>query len=225
MADIWTDRLSEYVDDELNAVERTAVEAHLAACRECSLAIDEMREVVARAGRLRGRPPAADLWPGIESRLGAAAAAGPLPFQRRARRRFTFTLPQLVAAGLALMLMSGGGVWVLQHGGRATSMPPVAATIGDPVGAAPFADPGYDEAIADLQQVFEGGRAALDATTVKALEANIAAADAAIDASRRTLAADPANVALQNQLAQARQRKLAVLRRAAALVGGKSEVR
>lgn len=225
MADIWTDRLSEYVDDELNAVERTAVEAHLAACRECSLAIDEMREVVARAGRLRGRPPAADLWPGIESRLGAAPAAAPLPFQRRALRRFTFTLPQLVAAGLALMLMSGGGVWVLQHGGRATSMPPVAATIGDPVGAAPFADPGYDEAIADLQQVFEGGRAALDATTVKALEANIAAADAAIDASRRTLAADPANVALQNQLAQARQRKLAVLRRAAALVGGKSEVR
>lgn len=225
MADIWTDRLSEYVDDELNPVERTAVEAHLAACRECSLAIDEMREVVARAGRLRGRPPATDLWPGIESRLGAAAAAGPLPFQRRALRRFTFTLPQLVAAGLALMLMSGGGVWVLQHGGRATSMPPVAATIGDPVGAAPFADPAYDEAIAALQQVFEGGRAALDATTVKALEANIAAADAAIDESRRTLAADPANVALQNQLAQARQRKLALLRRAAALVGGKSEVR
>lgn len=228
MADIWTDRLSEYVDDELNAVERTAVEAHLAACRECSLAIDEMREVVARAraGRLRGRPPATDLWPGIESRLGAAAAAGPLPFQRRALRRFTFTLPQLVAAGLALMLMSGGGVWVLQHGGRATSMPPVAATIGDAAGApAPFADPGYDEAIADLQQVFEGGRAALDATTVKALEANIAAADAAIDESRRTLAADPANVALQKQLTQARQRKLTLLRRAAALVGGKSEVR
>jgi len=50
-----------------------------------------------------------------------------VPFQPRvAARRFSFTMPQLVAAGLALMVMSGGGVWVLQHGGRATEAPAVA---------------------------------------------------------------------------------------------------
>ena len=69
MADTWIDRLSEYIDDELTAPERAALDAHLTSCRECSVALDELRQVVARAGQLTGRPPAADLWPGIEPRL------------------------------------------------------------------------------------------------------------------------------------------------------------
>ena len=124
------------------------------------------------------------------------------------------------------MVMSGGGVWVLQHGGRATAMPPVAATepARDPVPVLPaaIADPRYDEAIADLQQALASGRSALDATTIKILEANLEAIDAAIEQSRRALADDPANVYLNNHLADARQRKLALLRRATALVGGKT---
>ena len=220
MADIWIDRLSEYIDDELTVAERAALDAHLAACRECAVALEELREVIARAGRLPGRPPAADLWPGIEPRLRAAAPAGPLPFQSRAIRKFSFTLPQLVAASLALMVMSGGGVWVLQHGGRATSMPPVVATAGDPAPVVPagLADPRYDEAIADLQQALASGRSAIDATTIKVLEANLEVIDSAIDESRRALAEDPGNVYLKNHHAAARQRKLALLRRAAALV-------
>lgn len=213
MADDWTDRLSEYLDDELAAGERAALEAHLGSCRDCAVTLEELREVVGRAGRLPARPPAADLWPGLESRLAG-----------RARRRFTFTLPQLVAAGLALMVMSGGGVWVLQHGGRATSMPPVVATdpMRDPVVPAGASDPRYDEAIADLQQALDAGRSALDATTIKILESNLRSIDTAIDQSRRALAGDPANVYLNNHLADARQRKLALLRRATALVAGKS---
>jgi tetratricopeptide (TPR) repeat protein len=111
-------------------------------------------------------------------------------------------------------------VWLLQHGGRATSMPQVAAT-SDAVPAA-LADPRYDEAIADLEQALNAGRAELDPTTIKILEANLAAIDKAIAESRQALAADPANVYLNNHLADARQRKLALLRRAAALAGGKT---
>jgi tetratricopeptide (TPR) repeat protein len=146
-----------------------------------------------------------------------------LPFHARATRRFSFTLPQLVAAGFALMVMSGGGVWVLQHGGRATSMPPVAAVTETPPSALPagLADPRYDEAISDLEQALDAGRSQLDATTIKILEANLDAIDKAIDDSRKALAADPANVYLNNHLAGARQRKLALLRRATALVGTK----
>jgi tetratricopeptide (TPR) repeat protein len=129
-------------------------------------------------------------------------------------------MPQLVAAGLALMVMSGGGVWVLQHGGRATDAPPVAAFAsgGDAVAPASLADPRYDEAIADLEQALQAGRADLDPGTVKILETNLDAIDKAIDESRRALAADPANVYLNNHLADARQRKLALLRRATAMV-------
>jgi len=218
MTDQWNDRLSDYIDDELTPEERAQFEAHLTTCRECTVTLDELREVVARAGALTPRPPAADLWPGIEPRLERAAV---VPFQPRvAARRFSFTMPQLVAAGLALMVMSGGGVWVLQHGGRATEGPAVAAFAPGSDGVAPasLADPRYDEAIADLEQALQAGRADLDPGTVKILETNLDAIDQAIDESRRALAADPANVFLNNHLADARQRKLALLRRATAMV-------
>ncbi len=227
MADTYTDRLSEYLDDELSPAERTELAAHLETCHDCRVTLDELRAVAAHAAALAPRPPANDLWPGIEPRLShAGRQASVTPFRARASRRISFTLPQLVAAGIALMVMSGGGVWVLQHGGRATSMPPAAAV--DPkdpaVAALPasLADPRYDEAIADLQQALDAGRSDLDPATIKVLETNLAAIDAAIAQSRQALDADPSNVYLNSHLAEARQRKLALLRRAAALVGGKT---
>jgi len=226
MTDTWNDRLSEYLDDELTPGERAALEAHLATCRDCTETLEELRAVVARAGALPARGPDADLWPGVAERIENAPAV--IPFLTRSRRRFSFTLPQLVAAGLALMVVSGGGVWVLNHGGDATSGPPVAAqaVAGQGGAAAPetnivpasFVDPRYDEAIADLQQTLQDGRAQLDPQTVRILEANLDAIDKAIDQSREALAKDPANLYLHNHLADARQRKLALLRRAVEMV-------
>ena len=222
MSDNYTEQLSDYLDDELTQSERLELDAHLETCRECRVTLDELRAVVARAAALPARPPATDLWPGIEPRLShTARATGVRTFRARPPRRISFTLPQLAAAGIALMVMSGGAVWVLQHGGRTTSMPPVAATSG-PVVPASLADPRYDEAIADLQQALNAGRNELDPATIKVLEANLAAIDAAIEQSRQALAGDPSNVYLNSHLAEARQRKLALLRRAAALVGGKT---
>ena len=122
------------------------------------------------------------------------------------------------SAGLALMVVSGGGVWVLNHGGRTTEAPLVEAAPQTGVLPVSFADPRYDEAIADLQQTLQDGRAQLDPQTVRILEANLDAIDKAIDQCRQALAADPANLYLHNHLAEARQRKLALLRRAAEMV-------
>ena len=83
-------------------------------------------------------------------------------------------------------------------------------------------DPRYDEAIADLLQALESQRGQLDATTIAVLESNLKTIDAAIEQSRRALAEDQENVYLNNHLADARQRKLALLRRATALAGGKT---
>jgi putative zinc finger protein len=246
MTDTWTDRLSEYLDGELTPGERAALEAHLASCRTCTETLEELRAVVARAGALPSRPPDADLWPGVAERIDSAPAV--IPFVTRSPRRFSFTLPQLVAAGLALMVVSGGGVWVLNHGGAVTSSHGVATQaagaqavagqsgvgqngagqVGAGQGAAAgpdanvvpasFADPRYDEAIADLQQTLQEGRAQLDPQTVSILEANLDAIDKAIDQSREALAKDPANLYLHNHLADARQRKLTLLRRAVEMV-------
>ena len=222
MTDQWTDRLSEYLDDELAPVERAALEQHVASCLGCAAALDELREVVARASGLTARPPAADLWPGIVPRLDRVRSVAQPP-EARVSRRFSFTLPQLIAASLALLVMSGGAVGVLQHGGRATDLPRLGAA--SDVDAAPvpalLTDPRYDEAIADLQQALEAGRSQLDPGTIKVIETNLGAIDAAIDQSRRALATDPANVYLHNHLAAARQRKLALLRQGVGLLNHK----
>ena len=215
MTDTWNDRLSEYLDGELTGDERAALEAHLAVCRDCTDTLAELRAVVARAGALLPRAPEEDLWPGVAKRIDAPPTV--VPFLTRTRRRVSFTVPQAIAAGLALMVMSGGGVWVLNHGGRATDMPRV-ETAETPVMPVSFSDPRYDEAIADLQQTLQDGRMQLDPQTIRILETNLDAIDKAIEQCRQALAADPANLYLHNHLAEARQRKLALLRRAAAMV-------
>ena len=221
MHEKYIDRLSDYLDDELDPAARAEIDAHLAGCRECAVTLDELRAVAAKARALPPTPPQNDLWPGVEARLSRQGDVR--PFRPRMTRRISFTLPQLVAAGLALMVLSGGAVWLSRIGGRATSLPPVAAERGTPtpgdVSPVLFADPRYDDAIADLQQSLQAGRAKLDPETVRVLEANLAVIDRAIEQSRRALADDPMNVYLNGHLAAAKKRKLALLRRASALVG------
>src|SRR4051812_10066359 len=124
MTDQWTDRLSDHLDDELDAATRADLDAHLAACADCTSTLQDLRAVAARAASLTPVPPSAELWPGVEAQLSRGVLA---PFRLRPARRFSFTFPQLVAAGLALMVLSGGGVWISQVGGRNTSLPLVEA--------------------------------------------------------------------------------------------------
>lgn len=212
MADNWTPRLSEYIDDELDAAGRTAVEAHLESCAECRETLDGLRRVVARAAEVTDTPPDADLWPAIATRIGGARAGRPPVW----RRRVSFTLPQAVAAGLTLVLASAAGVWLLVSG---TGVGPAGGPDAPPAGVvrASLADDTYDHAVNDLEQVLAEGRDQLDPRTYAVIERNLRAIDRAIAESRRALEADPGNVYLNNHLATARQRKLSLLRRATAL--------
>jgi hypothetical protein len=144
-----------------------------------------------------------------------------VPFARPAQRRFSFTLPQLVAAGLALMVVSGSMVWVSRLGDPRTSVP-VAQAQPDPAAEpalSPVAltDVNYDQAIADLEKVLEEGRSRLDPETVQILEENLRTIDLAIDQARKALRSDPESVYLNSHFAASRNRKLALLRRASAL--------
>jgi anti-sigma factor RsiW len=222
---LWADRLSEYVDGELAVAERRGVEAHLAGCAECREALGELQAVANRARSLTDQAPAADLWPAIATRIGGDSQRGPRVLELRAARRFSFTLPQLVAASLALMVMSGGMVWLARLGGERTDIPGINAVAPSPgstpaavaVLPATFAEAHYDEAIADLQQTLEADRARLDPETVRVLERSLIAIDSAIEECRRALAADPANRYLSDSLVAAKKRKLGLLRRATAL--------
>ena len=225
--DPWTDRLSEYLDGELPEWERVALESHLESCAECSVIVSDLRRVVRRARTLKNQPPANDLWPGIATRIGASTAetrpVADLGAHRLARRRWAFSLPQLAAAGLALMTLSGGAVWMLSTPAKqivvAPAPPaPIQSTPAVSVGLKPNATQSYAAAVADLEQVLAQGRGKLDSTTVRIIEQNLAAIDRAIAEAQRALDADSANMYLNTHLAETMRRKLDLLRQAAALV-------
>jgi anti-sigma factor RsiW len=229
MTDIWTDRLSEYLDGELRAEERTALEDHLRHCVACGAALADLKRIVRRARALDDRQPEQDLWPGIAARIGVPAAAATeaveIRLAGRAPRRWTFSLPQLAAAGIALMAVSGAAAWLLHPAGTAVvvtrqSTPPVVM----PVAAGPArpAERSYDVAVAELQQVLTQNRGRLDTTTVRVIEQNLATIDRAIAQAQRAVAADSANIYLNSHLAETMRRKLELLRQAAALVSAVS---
>src|SRR5512144_1370842 len=106
----WTDRLSEYVDGELDAATVRALEAHLAGCADCRAIADDLRQVSAMGRTLPELPPATDLWPVIESRMHASGVV-PLRPRIATRAGMFVSWPRLAAAGLLLGLVSGGAVY------------------------------------------------------------------------------------------------------------------
>jgi tetratricopeptide (TPR) repeat protein len=224
------DQLSDYVDGELTPPRLAELERHIAGCGECRTIVAELRSVKERAVSLPNIPPRMDLWDGVADRLSEARPASVTPIRQRARRTFAFTMPQLAAAGIALMIMSGGLVWLAERGDSRADFPAVSASLetvenvpSAPSGRAENAslvDTHYDGAVEDLEKILDDGRDRLDPETIRILEQNLETIDKAIDQSRRALEADPSNTYLNNHLAAARQRKLALLRRATALTIG-----
>ena len=223
MGDQWTDRLSEYLDDELPPGERAALEAHLRQCVACGAVLADLKRIVARAAGLEDRAPDRDLWPGIAERIGATTTPGVVALDA-ARRRWSFSLPQLLAAGIALTALSGGAAWLLHPAAQR----PIASRAPAPTPAVTLAagprsaGRSYDAAVADLERVLDAGRGRLDTTTVRVIERNLATIDSAIAQAQRALAVDSANLYLNSHLAETMRLKLELLRQAAALVSSVS---
>jgi tetratricopeptide (TPR) repeat protein len=219
--DAFTSQLSDYIDDELSAAERQSIETHVAECAACRATLGELRRVVAQAANLKDSAPVNDLWPGIDARIRRGSATARVsPFRRAISARLSFTIPQIAAAGLTLMVLSGGLVWMARSGDPRADMQPIRAQVQEEepaVTPANFANKHYDAAIAQLERTLDEGRKSLDPETVRVLEQSLASIDRAIDQCRRALESDPSNVYLNTHLADARQRKLVLLRRAAAL--------
>lgn len=263
--DPWRDRLSEYLDGDLDGADRATLEEHLHGCADCRATIAELRTVVAVASHLEDQAPPRDLWPGVRDRIRAAMAehvatseapaitaavpaavpatpddgtqapsrGSAIPFRHRPSRRISFTIPQLAAAGVALMLVTGAAIRLVAPvpGGNTTATgletpgmntPWLAdagiypANAADPTNSARFtsyqAETEYDAAVADLERVLAEGRGRLAPATIAILEENLATIDRAIVEARNALAEDPANIYLTNYLADTMRRKLELLR-------------
>ena len=209
MNDNWTNRLSEYIDGELDATEREALEAHLATCGHCYAILGDLRQVVARAKTLQDTAPATNLWTGIAREIRREQA--PARRDRLGRRRFSLTVGQLLAASIALMLISGSGAWLalrpqpVADGGRLGNREALARQV-DWTGRT-------DEAIADLQTALAQNEKRLDTATVRIVRQNLAIIDRAIADARIAVQNDPGNAYLNLHLATTMRRKVELLRR------------
>jgi hypothetical protein len=143
MHDAWTDRLSEYLDDELAPAERAELDAHLRGCLACRRVLGELRRVTLHAAALSDAAPARALWPEVAARIGhprvELAPADELAARRRTRP------PLRWVVGLAAVLALGIGIGrTLPH----ASAPAVVATTTAP----PQTDPYHVAAVEHLSR-------------------------------------------------------------------------
>jgi len=230
----WEARLSDYLDDELTAGERLELEDHLRGCASCAAVLEDLRAVVARAdGCATESVPANDLWEGIRPRLQPRQ---PRAAWRRALDVITrspatpawwrvpaFAAAAVLVVGLASLLWLRGGTTLSPSApgaepGQYAQGEQGAGTL-RPVDREPRtleASREYYDTVAHLRRIV-GERLTHDPRVVEVLDSNLAAIDGAIAGYRDALVANPADETLKRRLEQARERKVEILRQAAAL--------
>ena len=174
-------------------------------------------DILAQAiGQWREETPARDLWPGVMARLDTAAMSP-------RRRQIAFTLPQLAMAASLLIAVASGLTWIAARPDAPAKQDIVVAQnepnglVEGDVQNANFADAQFNAAVTDLERILRDERDRLDPRTVLVIERNLKAIDDAIREARMALNDDPANTYLNSHLADARRRKLELLRHATTL--------
>jgi hypothetical protein len=234
----WTDRFSDYLAEDLDDATRDGLEEHLSGCGACRRALEDLRDVVARARGLEDLEPPRDLWPGI-----AAAIGGPVRAQgegrsgtvialptasagtgRDRRTRIAMTPRQLAAAAVVLIAISvaatswagpGLGARAAAPGTASEESVDGAVTVAADVPEPPEA---LSSELSELEDVLRAAHARLDPNTVRIIERNLNVIERAIADSRQALAVDPENEFLEHHLNRVYERKLEYLRDAARVI-------
>ena len=224
MQNRWMDRVSAYVDGDLDLAERELFEDRMAEDAELRRAVEEVQDLVTRAAGLGPIEPPSDLWAAIEARI-----AGPAPRQLRpstpAPRPNWWRRAILIAAGLAVMVVSGSAGWWLHDFGTPT--PDNVASIERPHLEAPAADASaanfsdqeerLSENITDLEAILIEHGDRLDPDTREAIAETLRVIDAAIADAHRALRDDPNSDFLHAHITNSMERKVRLLEDAARL--------
>ena len=65
------ERLSDWLEHDVDATTRTMLERHVADCARCTALVADLKSIRAQAASLPGLVPSRDLWPEIEARIQA----------------------------------------------------------------------------------------------------------------------------------------------------------
>jgi hypothetical protein len=223
------ERTHDLIDGLLSSEVAERARRHMDVCAPCRDRYASLAELTAelRSVPRDAAPPPPEVWEAIARRIdGTKPSAAPeadvlvLPGTRPARRRVSFTIPQLAAASLVLATASAGVLWM------ATSRPTIETAPGStaPTGAARFAtdDTSYDTALDELITIVETARPNLAPETLIALDQSLAEIDAAIADIAAALETDPASGLLQSMLINQQRSKLRVLSQVATLTQARS---
>ncbi|HVA57908.1 MAG TPA: zf-HC2 domain-containing protein [Gemmatimonadaceae bacterium] len=241
--EVFSQRLMDFLEGDLDGAPRNALEAHARQCAACGALLADLRRLSAEASRLPTLTPSRDLWgSGIAARIEA-------PVVPLAPRRLSWRSPRIVTAGLAaaLVLAAALGYETARRGAPQPGAPSASAgpVMQQPVpdvrrpvdgAAAPAPSRGavlaanraadatpaavqesYDSEISGLRAILDARRSQLDTTTVAVIEKNLAVIDSAIVQCRAALTKDPASRYLMRSLSQSLDTKVQLLRIAAGL--------
>jgi len=205
--------LSDLLDDAVDAPARARADEHLAACDACFSRLQRMRVLVGHASGLpRSMPAPVDEWQRVRGRLDARRRAESMsPWWTRRSA--------LLAAGLALVILSSG-VTALLVGGRqdvaVQPAPPPAAT--NPIMPRLAAlEHEYAMVTGDLERELAAHKHTLAPETIAAVERSLRTIDAAIAEAREALALDPASETVARLLVAGHDQKVELLRHATRL--------
>lgn len=237
--------LSDYLESTLDPAVRAALESHAARCDRCRALLADVSAITTSAAALPELEPSRDLWPGIVDRIAAPVVTLPVAGRRAADRSFVrpwYLAPAPLAAAAALLIAatvsvtllatrtSPSGPSTVASSGASTpdtqsvdslpAIPAPAPRVKNVSGSKPNAVPVqqiYASEIAELDSIVRDRRSQLDTGTVAVIEKNLRIIDQAIAQSRAALARDPNSGFLHNQLNNALNQKIALLRTVALL--------
>lgn len=212
----WTDKLSEYLDGELDGDEAERLESRLEVEPQLRVLLEELRSVKRTASERPDFEAPGGLWQGVRDRIEPAHRPAAPTESATWRRRLMFTPPQLAAAA-AVVLLLGVGIGRMSD----PAAPPVGGEPATPVSETAVG-PRYPQFVADLEGRLGAGREVLDPETVRVIEQSLATIDSAIIQARTALEADPNNVYLNHHLASARAKKLRLLEDATSLIAART---
>ena len=236
--------LSDYLEGTLDPAARATLESHAAGCDRCRALLADVSAITTAAAALPDLEPSRDLWPGIVDRIAAPVVTLPVAGSRTAQRSYVrpwYLAPAPLAAAAAVLIAATVGLTLLTTrtnpaGTSVVASNParIAAPSADSLPAIPAPAPRvknvsgtkpnavpvqqiYASEIAELDSIVRDRRSQLDTGTVAVIEKNLKIIDAAIAQSRAALARDPNSGFLHNQLNDALNQKIALLRTVALL--------
>ncbi len=215
--DAFARLLADWLEDDLRPTLRASMDAHRAGCGECAALVASLDDLRTEAAALPPLEPPADLWAGIERRIGTRVVALPVrgPATDGVGRRGTpsWLRSGWAAAAAALLVAGIGGAGYLAARSGDAAVPALAA--------APIAIPGVTVPTPDARpsaDVAPAARLVASATIGAPTRQPSAARPAAAPASpldveiarlRRTLEAQ--RTALDTATARALEANLAIL--------------